>query len=61
MFTAFPLKTCFIVSLLLLIISPQVTMPDLKLAEVIHILLIVREISVVVVINCERKLVDWEC
>ncbi len=61
MFTAFPRKTWFIVSLLLLIIGLQVTMPDLKPAEVIHFLVIVREISVVGVINWARKLVDWEC
>lgn len=46
---------------MLLIIVLQVTMPDLKLAEVIHFLLIVREISVLVVINWARKLVDWKC
>lgn len=61
MFTASTPKTFFIVSALLLIIGPQVTMSDLKPAEVIHFLLIVREISVVVVIKWARKLVDWEC
>lgn len=61
MFTAFLRKAHFIVSVLLLIIGPRVTMLDLKPAEVIHFLLIVREISVVVVIKWARKLVDWEC
>lgn len=61
MFAAFPQITYFIVSVLLLIIGPQVIKPDLKPAEVITFLLIVREISVVVVINWARKLVDREC
>lgn len=39
----------------------QVTPPDLKLAEVVHFLTIVEEISVVAVINRARKLVDRRC
>lgn len=50
-------QKAFIVSLLIL----QVKTPDLKAADVIYFLLIVREISVLAVINWTRKLVEWEC
>lgn len=36
------------------------TMPDLRLAEVTHFLLIVRDTSVALVINWARKLEDGE-
>lgn len=57
----FSSKTQYTVFLLLLIIALQVAVSDVKLAEVTHFLLIVREISMVLVINWARKLVDWRC
>lgn len=50
----------FIVFLLLQITVLQVTMPDPKPAEVIYFLLIVKEISVLAVINWTRKPVHCE-
>lgn len=50
-------QKAFIVSLLIL----QVKRRDLKAADVIYFLVIVREISVLAVINWTRKLVEWEC